>query len=173
MTKFAHGNFRAAHSRPEVILKIRELYERGATQRQLAAISGYSITQIGRIVRNEAWKAFKPTLTDEELEAAFGAARSAAGEPPASVLAESQARLFERLGRPPEPEPTRQPPEEWAAGIRRLHASLRPDRSLDLPVSPEKASILALRTGKDPLPAAGDPRIIASLIRQTVLEANK
>jgi hypothetical protein len=51
---------------PEKVMEIRELYEKGRTQRSLAKDYGISAVQIGRIVRGESWAGLP---TRQEIDA--------------------------------------------------------------------------------------------------------
>jgi hypothetical protein len=55
--KFRKYNSRSAKSSPETIALIRKRYhEDGWSQGKLSREFGYSVVQIGRIVRNESWQ---------------------------------------------------------------------------------------------------------------------
>jgi len=119
VSKYRVGNSRAAKLRPEQVLKMRELYEQGMTQRELGEIYDMSVNQVGRIVRNESWKAYKHTLTDQQLE--HDAVVNALPIDQ-QAIAESAAKLAARLAEPPapaEPQPALTP-EQYAENMRRL-----------------------------------------------------
>lgn len=54
--KFGVNNRKAGKVTAVVVEQMRRDYELGATQRELAEVSGLSVVQVGRIVRGESWK---------------------------------------------------------------------------------------------------------------------
>lgn len=54
--KFGVSNRKAAKVTAVMVEQMRRDYELGATQRELAEMSGLSVVQVGRIVRGESWK---------------------------------------------------------------------------------------------------------------------
>ena len=57
MPRFRRNNIRSAKLRPEQVITLRQEYEAGATQGELAQRYGLGVGQVGRIVRGEAWNA--------------------------------------------------------------------------------------------------------------------
>lgn len=90
--KFWSGNTKAAKLTPSIVLRMREEYGKGATQGDLCRRYGVSITQVGRIVRNEVWQDVQPEITDFDIEAS--ARRMAAlSESHTARMAEDAARI--------------------------------------------------------------------------------
>ena len=54
--KFGVNNRKAGKVTAVIVEQMRKDYELGATQRELAEVSGLSVVQVGRIVRGESWK---------------------------------------------------------------------------------------------------------------------
>jgi len=54
--KFGVNNRKAGKVTAVMVEQMRRDYELGATQRELAEVSGLSVVQVGRIVRGESWK---------------------------------------------------------------------------------------------------------------------
>ena len=54
--KFGVSNRKAAKVTAVMVEQMRRDYELGATQRELAEVSGLSVVQVGRIVRGESWR---------------------------------------------------------------------------------------------------------------------
>jgi hypothetical protein len=73
VSKFHQGHIHAAKSTPEIIAEIRRLYaDEGWTQGQLARHYKYSVGQIGRIVRGEAWGGYDRLPHRNELAQSLG-----------------------------------------------------------------------------------------------------
>lgn len=106
---FSMNNTRAGRLTPVQVLKIRELYDAGMTQRELCWRYNVSIMTIGRIVRGESWKQYGgpgthpgatrlPTAVHEAWDAQDKLIeQSLRGAPPPSdaEIAASLARLRE------------------------------------------------------------------------------
>ena len=56
MALFDKRNLRAARLTSDKVMEMRQLYEDGATQRELGEHFGVSTVQVGRIVRGESWR---------------------------------------------------------------------------------------------------------------------
>lgn len=58
--KYTFRNTKAAKITPGAVLRMREGYAEGKTQRELAVEFGLSVVQVGRIVRGESWNSLPP-----------------------------------------------------------------------------------------------------------------
>ena len=108
MPRFRRHNYRAAKVTPEDVVNIRQAYEDGATQGELARQYGVGVGTIGRMVRGESWQALPtaaaptaPRRTDVELEADSKAAMAAAlarDDGDAQPLTDAQRELLRQRG---------------------------------------------------------------------------
>lgn len=104
--RFQHHNLGSAKLNASKVAAMRAEYEAGATQGALSRKYGIGVTQVARIVRNEAWQGFgqahaasAPARSIEEVEA-----HMAAVPPTEQELADAKAsaeRTARMLGLPP------------------------------------------------------------------------
>ena len=68
MGRYSRHNIRSAKLKPEEVLYIKQQYEAGRTQRDIAAEMKMSAVQIGRIVRGESWAAYNHSAKSEDIQ---------------------------------------------------------------------------------------------------------
>src|ERR1700679_2904618 len=79
MSRFHKGNTRGAKLTATQVYALRQAYEGGATQGELARAYQLSVGQVARIVRGESWNAYNPPppapLSPAEIDAAARASQ--------------------------------------------------------------------------------------------------
>lgn len=132
---FRIHNTRAAKATGEMVVWIRERYTEGWSQGRLSRETGLGIGQIGRIVRNEAWKQLPQIPTDHEA----GLRGTVLGALPEvqKAAVESLAKLDAMLASPraereagygAAPQPVAQPASEADSILDRMQRDIRAAR---------------------------------------------
>lgn len=141
---FNVGHKRAAKLTGEEVIRIRERYARGETQRALAAEYGVSKETVGRVVRGETWAELINPAADS---GAVGTVRQVSQEEIDASLARVQALLAEpsaAAAEPSIPDILKPTPEALArlAGLRgEVPAPLPQEPQCPQPASPQTSTL--------------------------------